>query len=350
MVLSEIPYMRWAKFHAYDGEFNLTQSAVGPLDWEELGLDPRQVELFHYSRYGDLGLLEDIASRWSMTAEQVFLASSTTHTHFCFAAAILEPGDRVLHERPGYFPLVDSLSVLKVDPVPFDRRFESGYSLPHEQLRAGVDAGAKLILLTHLHNPTGVGLSDEDQTFLVDLCETTGVVVLSDEIYRPFLDPDPGPLHRKHPNIVSVMGLNKVHGLPQIRIGWGFAGVELIERARRVLDATTVHNSCLSDQVAMYAVPQMVRLERRAHRIAQAGWDVLRPWLERSSFEWVAPAGGLVCFPRVGDPEFAARCLEKGVNMTPGRYFGAADHVRLGFGTDPAELTLALERLDVDLG
>ncbi len=338
--------MRWAKNHAHDGQVNLTQSAVPALDWEGLGLDPRQIELFHYSRYGDPGLLQDIACRWSLAEEQVFLASSTTHVHFCFAAGLLEPGDRVLHESPGYFPLVDSLSMLQVQPVSFERRFADGYALPRAELREQVAAGVKLILLTHLHNPTGAALSESDQAFLADLCDSTGVFVLSDEIYRPFLDPDPGPLHQLHPNIISVMGLNKVHGLPQIRIGWGFAEPGPIDRARRILDSTTVHNSCLSDQVAMYAVGQMDRLERRARGIANAGWDIMGPWLERNGFDCAVPAGGLVCFPRVPSPTFAERALEAGVNLTPGHFFGAESHVRIGFGMDPAQLSNALQLLE----
>ena len=240
--LSTLPYLRWAKQHAIDAEINLTMSAVPPLDWEELGYDPRELDLFSYSPYGPEDVLEGIASRWGKSGDEVFLASSTTHAHFCFAVSSVSPGDRVLYESPGYLPLIDQLSMMDVEPIRFQRRAEDGFALPCESLETLVQAsGAGLILLTNLNNPSGASLSEEEMTFLVDLCERTGVEILSDEIYRPFLDPDPGPLYARHPNIVSLWGLNKVHGLPQIRIGWGMATPERVELARRILDATTVH-------------------------------------------------------------------------------------------------------------
>ncbi|MEM7260461.1 MAG: pyridoxal phosphate-dependent aminotransferase [Planctomycetota bacterium] len=356
MTLSEIPYMRWAKEHGQDGEIPLTMSAVPALDWKELGLDPASLELFHYSRYGDLETLDAIAGRWGWSHDRVFFASSATHVHFCLAASVVSPGDRVLYEVPGYHPLVDSLSCFAIEPMPYVRSASDHYALPQELIRREVDAGAKLLLVTHLQNPTGVGLSEDDQRFLVDLCESTGVKVLSDEMYRPFLDPDPGPLHEQHPSILSVMGLNKVHGLPQIRVGWGFAESSQVDLARRILDATTVHNSCLSDQVASHAVGEMERLEGRARGISAKGWSILGPWLERSPFTVCQPAGGLVCFPRVvtdrfadGDV-FATAALERGVNVVPGRFFGDAERVRMGFGGDPAALKEALSRLESLLG
>ena len=57
-----------------------------------------------------------------------------------------------------------------------------------------------------------------------------------------------------------------------------------------------------------------------------------------------------MCFPRVpiagldGD-QFQQRCLEHGVNLTPGRFFGAPDHVRIAFGLAQEPLQEALEAL-----
>ena len=122
--LSDVPYMRWAKSEAVKGEFPLTQSAVPALTWDELGMDPATLELYEYSAYGDEQVIAGLVSPWDIDPASAFLGSSTTHVHFCFAASLLAPGDRVLYERPGYLCLLDSLSLLRVDPVPFERRFE----------------------------------------------------------------------------------------------------------------------------------------------------------------------------------------------------------------------------------
>ena len=353
MPLSSVPYMRWAKWHAAEGEFPLTMSAVPAIDWAELGLDPRDLQLYEYSPYGFDDLLEAIGHRWGREGDEVLLASSTTHAHFCFAASSVAVGDRILYESPGYTPLIDSLSLLQVEAIRFERRFEDAYALPRDRIDTIVEmAQPSLLLLTNLHNPSGVALSEDDANYLVDLCDRTGMQVLCDEIYRAFLDPDPGPLALRHPNIVSVWGLNKVHGIPLIRVGWGLASKTRVQRARQRVDSTTVHNSTLSDQVARFALPEMPRLEARARKIAAAGWSVARPWLERSPFDVVLPETGLTAFPRIPDglfedsDELREALLEVGVGITPGRFFEAPMHFRMGVGLPAADMEEALRRVD----
>ncbi|MGA1489382.1 MAG: pyridoxal phosphate-dependent aminotransferase [Planctomycetota bacterium] len=349
---SRVDYIRWAKENVGVGEYPLTMSAVPPVDWKEVGIDPRSLELFEFSRYGDEELLAGIAGEWGLTSDHVLLGGSASHAHFCCAAALLEPGDRVLQEMPGYLPLLDGLSVLGVETVPFHRRFEDGYRLPVAELRESVrDRQVRLLLLTDLHNPSGVALTEEERRFLADLCEDSGVTVIVDEMYRPFIEPDPGPLHRLHDGIIAIRGLNKVHGLSQIRVGWGIGAPAVIERARRVLDGTTIHNSCLTDQVARQAWRVRDRLVERARRIAAEGNAILGDWLRASPLEVVEPDGGLVWFPRVppsvaedGDALRTA-ALRVGVNLTPGRFFGAPSHVRGGCALPPPALREALRRL-----
>ncbi len=62
------------------------------------------------------------------------------------------------------------------------------------------------------------------------------------------------------------------------------------------------------------------------------------------------PEAGCIFFPRlvgVDDTEaFAAQLIEeRGVIVAPGEYFGAAGHVRIGFGLQPGVLEPALEIL-----
>ncbi|MGE3163513.1 MAG: pyridoxal phosphate-dependent aminotransferase [Planctomycetota bacterium] len=355
MSLSTIPYLRWAKTEQRRGEILLTLSATPAVDWADIELDPAELELCRYSAYGDAALLAGLAAEVGGAEDQVLLAASASHVHFCFAAAHLSPGDRVLYESPGYLPLVDSLSMFQVEAVRFERRFEDGFALPVERLAGVVEQMCpRLVLVTNLHNPSGVALTEAERRFLVQLCERFGVLVLCDEVYRPFLDPDPGPLSRLHPGIVSVNSFNKAYGLPQIRVGWGHGSRTAVERARRVLDATTVHNSCLSDQVAAAAWRHRDALVRRSRALAQTSWAVTEPWLRASAIDYVAPDGGVVCFPRVPAPFADADALreallEVGVGVTPGRFFESPSHFRLGFGMPPARLNDAQSRISAVL-
>ncbi|MEM7167575.1 MAG: pyridoxal phosphate-dependent aminotransferase [Planctomycetota bacterium] len=350
MPLSEIPYIRWAKSEICAGDYHLTSSAAPEVDWSELGIDPRDLKLFHYNTYGEEQMLSDL--RQQIPGCEALIAAGASHAHFCIAAAILRPGDRILFEAPGYLPLLDSLSMLDVEAIRFRRSSTEGFALPLEQIEAvASQVQPRLILLTNLHNPSGVALTEAEMDGLAGLCERTGIEVLCDEVYLPYLDPQPTPLHARHPLITSVCSFNKSYGLPQIRVGWAQARPELVERARRIVDATTLHNSCLSDQVAALAWPQREKLAARSRAVAAAGWAVAGPWLEKLPLEYVAPAGGLICFPRVPEESFAdgeafrEALLGVGVGVTPGSFFGEPNHVRIGFREAPERLEETFQRM-----
>ncbi len=350
MVLSEVPYIRWAKYEGLRGTHRLTASAVPPVDWSDIGLDPRDLALSEYTPYGPEEVYQRLSSDWGLDPGGILLGSSASHAHFCFGAAVVPVGGRVIHEVPGYLPLLDALSLLGVERIPFHRRFEEGYRLDtHALQKLVLKEQADLVLLTHLHNPSGVALSADEIDGLVEVVEKTGCHILLDEMYRGFLDPDPGPVCRFHPRIMSVWGLNKVHGISQARFGWGCATPELADQARRIFDSTTLHTSCLTDQVARAAMDHLDSLAQRGRRYAREGWEIFSQWVKAYDLPLVEPAGGLVCFPRVprqiarSGYQFREECMKRDLNLTPGELFGSGDHVRIGFGLPPQQLRSALE-------
>ncbi|MFL2857108.1 MAG: pyridoxal phosphate-dependent aminotransferase [Planctomycetota bacterium] len=352
MALSEVPYIRWAKYEGLMGRHRLTASAVPPVEWSDIGLDPGSLALTEYSPYGPEEVFQRLHSDWRLDPGGIVLGASASHAHFCFAASMVPQGGTVVHESPGYLPLLDALSLLGVRKVPVQRRFEENYRLDPAELQQKIEAEkADLVLLTHLHNPSGVSLGEEEITGLVEVVEKTGCPVIIDEMYRPFLDPDPGPICLRHPKIVSVWGLNKVHGLPQVRFGWGCGSPQLADQARRIFDSTTLHTSCLTDQVARAAMDHLDVLAARGRRISKRGWTQFSEWLKNHDLPLIEPSGGLTCFPRIplsvardGD-HFRELCMERDLNVTPGRFFGEPHHVRIGFGAPEEELKVSLKIL-----
>ncbi|MAJ29283.1 hypothetical protein CBD41_07665 [bacterium TMED181] len=352
MAISEVPYIRWAKYEGLMGSHRLTASAVPPVDWSDIGLDPATLALTEFSPYGPEEVFQRLNHDWGIDPQGIVIGSSASHAHFCFGAAIVPRGGVVIHEVPGYLPLLDALSLLGVRRVPFQRRFEEDYRLDtHALLKRVLKENADLVLLTHLHNPSGVALKEEEIQGLVEIVEQTGCHIIVDEMYRGFLDPDPGPICSRHPNIVSVWGLNKLHGLSQVRFGWGCATEELANQARKIFDSTTLHTSCLTDQVARSAMNHLDPLAERGRGIAKRGWEIFSDWLGDYSLPLVQPAGGLVCFPRIpksiaeDGEKFRDLCMQHDLNVTPGHFFGEPDHVRIGFGLPEDQLRAALSVL-----
>src|ERR1051326_9305429 len=87
-------------------------------------------------------------------------AAGTTFANPLAMAALIEPGDEILFEHPAYEPMLAAALYLGAKVRRFPRRFDAGFM--SEGLEALVSTKTRLIVLTNLHNPSGV-LIDEDR-------------------------------------------------------------------------------------------------------------------------------------------------------------------------------------------
>ena len=78
-----------------------------------------------------------------------------------FVAACTEPGDDVLTEAPGYELIDTTLKFLGLNVRYYQRRFEDGYQIDVEEIERNLTPKTRLIVVTNLHNPTGVLTDDE---------------------------------------------------------------------------------------------------------------------------------------------------------------------------------------------
>ena len=93
-------------------------------------------------------LVEAIAQRYGVAPERVATATGAAGANFQVCAALLEPGDDVLMERPGYDPLLGAARLLGANVVRFERRFEDGYALDPERVARAITPRTRLIIIT----------------------------------------------------------------------------------------------------------------------------------------------------------------------------------------------------------
>ena len=105
---------------------------------------------------GYLPLLERVAHHTGVQQECIVTASGTSMANHLAMAALLDPGDEVLIEQPTYGLLLDVAHYLRARVRRLQRRFENGFAVDLNELEKSVSAKTRLIVLTNLHNPTGV--------------------------------------------------------------------------------------------------------------------------------------------------------------------------------------------------
>jgi aspartate/methionine/tyrosine aminotransferase len=289
-------------------------------------------------------LLEAIARRYASSPEHVTTAQGTSGANFLVCAALLEPGDEVLVETPGYDPLFAAPQLIGARVNHFERSFAEGFAADPERVRRAMTARTRLIVLTSPHNPSGVIASREALVEIGRMASGNDAHVLVDEVY---LDVSSASSHAGGERagtgahlggaFICTSSLTKSYGLSGLRCGWIISSPEVARRIRRARDVVDGTGSIVAERLAVLAFEQFDLLLERATRILETNSAIVRDFLRsRAELDWVATSGTVV-FPRLRDVAdssvFAERLLvEHDTAIVPGRFFQAPEHVRIGIG------------------
>ena len=349
-------YMEWAKL-VPPAANNLSRSGVGVPSWEELGVDLREIALYGDHPYGYRPLLEAIAARAGADPGNVIIVSGASQAIFLAAAALLEPGDHVLVERPAYEPLWSVPKVLGAEVGRIERRFEDGYAIDLGRLAASITPRTKLLVLTNLHNPSGAFLKRGDVEAVAALAARSGAYVFVDEVYLEFLSaPKNRSAYGAAGNIISAGSLTKAYGLAGLRCGWILTPPALAPLFRHVVDHVFVEHVFMAEQIAARVFSRLDGLrERQQAAIAPNHARVAAFMAGEARLEWVEPENGIIAFPRIKGPgsgdELARRLREDyATSVVPGSFFEEPRHFRLGFGAAPEILDRGLAAIGRALG
>lgn len=360
MGLRTIAYMRWAKALAMDkGLHNLASSSIhGFLAREDLGLDRLDLPVWGDHVDGLPNLREAIGRRYRVDAGRVLTSEGSSLANFLILAAWIRPGDRVLLEDPSYEPLGAVLGSLdaRIRRVAVDR--PGGHQALLETLRDEAAVRWRAVVVTNPHNPSGRRLEETLLAELADACSVRGAILLVDEVYRDLLFEDPPASAAHHgPAVVSTSSLTKSYGLGPLRMGWAIGCPDLIERAIRIHDNLGVDHPAMIEALGAHLIGNGERIASWRERIRQrlaANRRLFEEFLVgRPGFEGEISDVGIISFPRwiptrrLGTADELCRAAKEHarVAMVPGRFFGRADHVRIGIGGPQGEIENAFRAL-----
>src|SRR5262245_9478194 len=277
------------------------------------------------------------------------------------------PGDVALVEAPTYHLAVRILRDHPLDlvPVPADADGIQVDALATTiaELRKTNRPPRLLYLVPTFHNPTGVSLSAERRTTLVELAAAEELLIVEDDVYRELAYDGPAP-----PSLWSIAPSGTVARLgsfakslaPGVRLGWltadralvgRIAGSGLVDSGGGVNHFAAMVVAALCSSGLFEAQVARLRAAYRAQR------DTLLEGLAEHlppGCIWEVPAGGFFVWVRLPPGLDAAELLPHaeaaGVAYLPGERFfvggGEANALRLAFSLyAPEELVEAARRL-----
>ncbi len=259
----------------------------------------------------------------SVPAERIAVTTGSSAGFQLAFLAAFEAGDRVALASPGYPAYRNILQALNIEVVDLPTERADRYQPTVERLEAAGRLDG--VIVASPSNPTGTMLDGPAMARLAGWCRTSGVRLVSDEIYHGIeygmrgvtaLEADPGA--------VVINSFSKYFSMTGWRIGWMVVPPDLLRSVECLAQNFFISAPTLSQIAAVAAFECEDELQANLARYA-ANRDVLLNELPKAGLGDLAPAdGAFYVYANVAghtndSVEFCRRMLaETGVACTPG--------------------------------
>jgi DNA-binding transcriptional MocR family regulator len=284
-------------------------------------------------------------------AGQVLTTYGGNHAMDLVIRCRVRPGDAVLVDDPGYYPLFWKLAVAGARVVGV-RRLHDGPDLADLAEKART-TGARLFFTQSLaHNPTGGSITQGVAYGVLRIAEAHDMLIVEDD---PFADVLPVTA----PRIAALDQLKRViyigsfsKTLPgSVRVGYIAASPELAEDLNEMKVITIVSTSAQNERLVYSLIEgaqYLKYLRRLKERIHDATIDTVRG-LEQAGFNVQRPLGGglYIWTPLPGKTgkqaldDLVADAAQSGIFIAPPDAFSTSDtaspglRVNVAYGSDP---------------
>jgi histidinol-phosphate aminotransferase len=278
-----------------------------------------------------------IAERYRVEPERLIFGCGSDEVFQLLNQTFLEPGDNMVQGQHGFaaFAIGAYACQAQVRRAP-----EPNYRIDVDELLKCVDERTRLVFLANPGNPTGTWIPFSEVRRLHEALPPSVVLVL-DGAYGEFaLDPafnDGLELARNATNIVVTHTFSKLHGLAALRIGWGYAPLEIAQAVDRI---RLPFNTSIAAQRAAVAALEDTEFQDATLQLTET-W---RPWLTQQlgGLGLEVVGGSAANFVLVGFPQIPGRTAaaadaflsSRGLLVRGVGLYGLPDHLRVTIGLE----------------
>lgn len=338
-------------------DFELAEPVVAAvraaLDRHDLGYTPSRIPRL-------AGAFADFARRrmgWTVDPKQVVPVTDVMIGVASLCRALTEPGDAVAFASPNYPPFLTELprDGLRLREV----GLRADGALDLDALDRALAGGARVLVLTSPHNPTGRVLPRPELEAIAEICANHGAWVIADEIHAPLTLPgatftpwlEVSDTARERG--LSLTSASKAFNLAALKCALAVTASERAREALRRLGDPSDHVGLLGVLAAEAAFTDgdpwldalLTQLDANRSLLGE------RLAAELPQVRWTPPQASFIAWLDcrglgLGDDP-AAAFLRNGVALSPGLAYGppGAGFARLNFGTGPELVTEIVRRM-----
>ncbi|CAO3452786.1 aminotransferase-like domain-containing protein [Azospirillum largimobile] len=281
--------------------------------------------------------------------DQILLTQGANHALDLVARQMLEPGDTVLVDSPGYYPLFGKLRLSRIAIVGV-QRLQDGPDLDDLASKAAAHKPKLFFTQSLAHNPTGSSITPAVAHRLLQVAGQHGFYVVEDD---PFADVLPAA----SPRLAALDQLDRVIYIgtfsktlsASLRVGYVAAKRPLIDRLCDVKMLTIVSTSDYVERIVYgfiasgHYLRHLRKLKTRIEEHAETAMLALGrigvrlpPTVSGSYYLW----GELP--DHLNDVDLAHHAAERGIFLAPGTLFlptrmptAPALRINIAYATDP---------------
>lgn len=273
--------------------------------------------LFNYSSAAGLpALREQIVKRLKIfnidaPAEQLLTTAGASHALDLIVRTLLQAGDCVVVETPGYAPLFNLLRLHGVNMIEV-RRTPNGPDLEALERLLREFRPVAMFINSHHHNPTGTSLTAAAAQQVLYLCRLHDVRLIEDDVYADLHSGNGTRLAALDERVIYVGSFSKTLS-SSLRVGFVLAEPEVIARLAQVKMISSMGASSFSEAVvaSLMASGAYRKLVQRQRQRLNTDRTAALQLLEDADWEvFGKPTGGLFIWARAPQTDDVRLCRQ----------------------------------------
>ncbi|MFA7694345.1 MAG: PLP-dependent aminotransferase family protein [Methanoregula sp.] len=286
-----------------------------------------------------------------VSPDEILITNGSQQCLDLIGKILIDPGDRVAIERPGYLGAIQVFSLYEPAFVPVELRPE-GPDLAAFEMAVARDSVKLFYGIPNSQNPSGITYFEERRKECADILAGTRTVVVEDDAYGElqFSGNAPQPFKKYLPDQTILTGSFSKIFSPGMRLGWVCAPPAVMDQLVVAKQASDLHSNYLSQRIASRYlsdndIDAHIRKIRAAYRKQRDCMIAAMKDEMTDGVSWTNPEGGMFVWVTLpagcSSMEVFSDALEQQVAVLPGVPFyvdgGGTDTLRLNFSNSNAE-------------
>ena len=290
--------------------------------------------------------------------EQIVITPGLKPGIFFAMSAIVNPGDEVIYQDPGYPTYGSVSSFLGAKSVMVPLLEENEFRMNPEDIKEKITKKTKLIIVNSPQNPTGSVMTKNELDDIAMLAEEHDTHIVSDEIYSKMtydtVHYTPTSRDEAKERTVLLDGFSKYYAMTGWRLGYMVAPHKMAERLQDFLVSAISCTAAFTQWAGIEAltgdqsfIPKMMsRFKEKRDRIVEGLNSI-------PGFSCLTPKGAFYTFPNIKNTGMNSQecadylLLKAGVACLPGTAFGpyGEGYLRFSYATTLDNIDSAVERI-----